>query len=440
MREIVRISSLVKETDLLMKTNINGTFSVLTESFRIVPAHVHAADPNYKNDPIMKINFTPQRTFVDFEYDTDDKPLNLTSERQKDATDEEVALYQSLKEENEKNRRIRIAVKEFLSRHNQISHIGDFNNGHIPKSQPMATIEIMTQKARQHHLADREKVKVFSIIDAMTWQEQYDLALYYAPYLAGKRRSEVVSGLIGLKGIGTKFSDNGGIMWQKGHSGKGTNAMDFLLNYNANPTVAMKIYVEKAILCGVISKGTGGGYFINGTNHVGRNVQDIVIYFSKDIPTYMNLIQHEVNMRGIGLPEDDLGADNSDEVTLKTRYEKTMIQEMGTTEYKADYARLCDEYQRIVGREVPDSKRKYSVLQEEVKRLQEQEITGKVLNELPTSKLNTAVDPTQTLDLDELKQVAKDMGIKGYQSYQTVQSLKKKIDEVKASQIPVMGE
>lgn len=443
MKEIVRITSLVKETDLLMQINQNGTWMVLTEDFRIIPKQIHETDPAYKAIPIMKIGFTQQRTFWEMQYDTDDKPLNLKSEREKDATESEMALYQSIKQENELNRRKRLALKDFLSKHNQIQHGSDFNNGHVPKSTPIAKIEVMTQKARQNHLADRMKVQVFTLIDSMSWQDQYDVALYYAPYLAGKRRSEVVSGLVGMKGIGTKESGNGGIMWQRGSSGKGTNAEDFMLNYQGNPTVSMKIYVEKAVMAGIITKGNGG-FYINGTQFVGRNVTDMVIYFSKDMQTYTNLIQHEVNKRGIGLPEDDLG-DEKDEATLKTRYEKTMLSNMSTTEYQADYARLSSEVLRLTGRDVPDSKKRYVDLKEYVAQLQENENVAKQLQQMPTASLERAVDPATTYDLPQLKQVAKELGIIGYQSYQSVKSLKAKIDEFKKSQvvipeIPVMGE
>jgi len=169
-------------------------------------------------------------------------------------------------------------------------------------------------------------------------------------------------------------------------------------------------------------------------------VTHIVIYFSKDVATYMNLIQHEVNSRGIGLPEDDLGGGDNAEVTLKTRFEKTMTQTMNTDEYRADYARLEGEVLRITGKPVPDSKRKYADLKEHVAKLLENEFAAKGLNKLPTADLEKAVDPMNTYSLEELKEVAKNEGVKGWALYQDAAKLKAKIIEARAAQIPVMGE
>lgn len=427
MKEKLRITSRLDNTQFVAKTIINGTWYVLTENFIMMSAAEFESNPAHNGENVLIIEFTPQNKIWEFEYDTEDKPLSARPKVDVDDPDSYDALnrYEQDRETNEMNRRKRIAVREFFSRHMQLEQGTDFGNGHTPTSDPVGIVEIVTQKSRLMHLADRKKTKVFSIVDAMTWQEQYDLALYYAPELANKRRSEVLHGLIGLKGIGTREAYLGGKMWQKTDNGKMTYADDFLQNYANNPTVVMKIYVNKALAYGIIIKNTNGLY-LNGTTFVGRDADDAVIYFSKDIDSYANVIQPEVN-RLSKLPEDDLVEDKLEAYT-KSSFATKKQNEQSTVAYAEHYKVLLNEYEKLTGTK-NNEPLKYNELQAEVERLRASKALGEP-SEGPTAKLAAAIDPLNSDDMNILKEYAKQVGVPAYQAYKSAAALKDKIKSV----------
>ena len=427
MKEKLRITSRLQNTEFTAQTIINGTWYVLTENFVMATSAEFESNPHFRNENILSIKFTPLNKTWEFEYDTEDKPLPPRPKFREDDPEsyDEMKAYDDLREYNEMNRRKRIAVREFFSRHMQLEHGTDFQNGHAPSTEPIGIVEIVTQKSRLMHLADRKKAMVFAMVDEMTWQEQYDLALYYAPELAGKRRSEVLHGLIGLKGIGTKESHLGGKLWQKGVNGKMMFADDFLSNYKNNQTVVVKIYVNKAIALGVIIKTTNGLY-LQGNTFVGRDTDDAVIYFSKDIDSYVNVVQPEVN-RMSNLPEDDMGDDKLEAYT-KSKFAKEKMNADSKTSYTEHYKALVADYKSMTGKE-PTTNYKYEDLKEVVDVMRKKSDTGIS----PTKALEVSIDFENITDLDILKEYAKTIGIPGYQAYRSVSALKEKIRTLRSN-------
>lgn len=425
MKEKLRITSKLQNTEFVAHTIINNTWWVLTENFLMMTAAEFESNPHYRSEQMLRVSFTPINKTWEFEYDTEDKPLPPKPKMNSDDpnTYELLQEYDNIREENELNRRKRIAVREFFSRHMQLEHGTDFQNGHAPSSEPIGIVEIVTQKSRLMHLADRKKAKVFEIIDSMSWQEQYDLALYYAPELAGKRRSEVLHGLIGLKGIGTRESHLGGKMWQKSLGGKITLADDFLTNYENNPTVVMKIYVNKAIAYGIIVKNVNGLY-LNGNVFVGRDSDDAVIYFTKDIDAYVNVVQPEVNKRS-NLPEDDMGDDKLEAYT-KSSFARKKVNDTATASYSNHYKMLADEYKAATGK---DPGMNYEDLKSTIEDMRKERATG-LKSESYTGSLEVAIDPMSSDDINVLREYAKDLGVPGYQAYKSVTALKDKIKSV----------
>lgn len=421
MKEKLRITSKLQNTEFTAQTIINGTWYVLTENFVMTTSAEFESNPQFRNENVLSVKFTPLNKIWEFEYDTEDKPLPPRPKFNEDdpETYNIMQAYEMLREENEMNRRKRIAVREFFSRHMQLEHGTDFQNGHAPSTEPVGIVEIVTQKSRLMHLADRKKTQVFAIVDAMTWQEQYDLALYYAPELAGKRRSEVLHGLIGLKGIGTKESHLGGRLWQKGINGKMTLADDFLANYSNNPTVVVKIYVNKAIALGVIVKTTNGLY-LKGTTFVGRDTDDAVIYFSKDIDVYINVVQPEVN-RLSNLPEDDMGEPQL-EAYVKSKFATQKQNADSSTSYHKHMDMLRDDYKSLTGKE-PSKTIRYEEIKEVVTELKKKDSEGVGQTEV----LSTTLDIDNITDLDQLKDYAKSINVPGYQAYKSVNALRDKI-------------
>ncbi len=421
MKEKLRITSKLQNTDFAAQTIINGTWYVLTDNFVMTTSAEFESNPQFRNENILSIKFTPQNKTWEFEYDTEDKPLPPRPKFNEDDPNsyEEMQAYEDLREYNEMNRRKRIAVREFFSRHMQLEHGTDFQNGHAPSTEPIGIVEIVTQKSRLMHLADRKKAMVFSVVDEMSWQEQYDLALYYAPELAGRRRSEVLHGLVGLKGIGTKEAHLGGKLWQKASNGKMTLADDFLSNYKNNHTVVVKIYVNKAIALGVIVRTTNGLY-LKGNTFVGRDADDAVIYFSKDIDSYINVVQPEVN-RMNNLPEDDLFNDKL-EVYTKSSFATQKLNNDSTKMYQEHINMLRDDYKNLTGKE-PSKTIKYNEIQEVVAELKKKEAEGVA----PSKVLELSVDFENITDLESLKEYAKGLSIPGYQAYKSLAALKDKI-------------
>lgn len=408
MKEKIRLTSLYQQTEFTAKTQINGEWKVLTETFREVSATTFETDPAFKHERILKISFTPQQKYWELEWDSEDIPLKPLG---KDASSEERFANDQLREANEINRRKRIAAREFFPRHNQLAHGTDFNNGFSPNATPVATLEAVTQRGRLNHLKDRKKAKVFTMIDAMPWMEQYDLILYYAPDLCiGKRRSEMLHGLIGLKDVGTERAHTGGRMWQKNPSGKGILADDFLMNYKKTNHVVMKIYIEKAILLGIITRGVGGLYLQEKT-FVGKDSTEAVVYFSKDNVSYTNIVQTEVNANS-ELPEDDMVEQPVDMPEYKTEYQKKEDAKKNEAAERLRYSQLIQRAERMSGKDVPQNKRSMSELEKYVEELQAELDTQSVAAVSPTIQLAAQVGDLNAMGMDELKAVAADMGLK----------------------------
>jgi len=428
MKEKLRITSLFKETELTAKTHINGDWRILTEDFFEVSASTFEHDPLWKNKKILKIQFSPQVKYWEMEWDSEDVPLPPFD--RKTADGEQIYDYQLLKEAGELNRRKRIAAHEFFAKHNQLQHGTDFNNGFSPSSQPVGIVEIVTQKARLNHLKDRTKAKVFNMIDSMEWQDQYDVALFYAPDLCiNKRRSEILHGLIGLKDVGTERAHTGGRMWQPLPGGKGIIADDFLNSYKSNNTAVMKIYIEKARILGVIQSGQGGLY-LNGSTFIGRDSSEAVVYFSKDTVSYTNIIQAEVNARG-ELPEDDM-QDQKREVTLKTKSEKETHDAQVSKAWYERYRKLAIEAEELSGKAIPQEYKKLEDLEryiESLKVVKNQEAQHKVS---PSGKLAVSAGSLEDMTLEELKSLAKQENVPGSQFFKNKDKIIERIEENRA--------
>jgi hypothetical protein len=405
MKEKLRITSLLKNTEIEMRTKIANRWEVLTERYDQISVQEYETNPLYKGVKVLKMEFSTTQPFWDMEFDTDDLPIAKLDEANGIS---DYHVRQS-KDASELNRKKRIAAREFFTKHWQLENRTPYQNGHKPPGTPAGYVELLTQKARQYHISDRLKSQVFAKVDALSWQEQYDLMLYYKPSLAGSRRSEVLQGLIGLKGIGTAEAVKGGVLWH------GNNAEDYLNNYENNPTVVMKIYVNKAAALGILEKGNGGLYMKGGT-FVGATPDDAVQYFSKDLESYTNIIQSEVNKLS-NLPDDDMG-DLPPAEAKSRKFDKDYDREMDTAAFKEEYKRLCQRVE-AAGGEMP-----YKIRTTELKLLVEALEARQLQMEkdLATVKLEEHVNPGVSDDINVLKAYMKQLGIKGYGTFRSVPS------------------
>lgn len=419
MKEKLRITGFKANTEFMAKTLINGDWYVLTTDFYMMTEGEFKSNPAHKPKEILRVTFLPSKMSWEVEYNQDDVPLPVRPSIKDgdEASYEALSSYERQKEENEWNRRVRIAVKEFFPRHNQLEHGTDFGNNYTPTGVTVGTLEIVTQKAKLHVNSDLLKVKVINAVMDMSYQEQYDLLLYYAPHLADKRRSEQLHGLIGLKGIGTEYAHLGGALWQKGKNGV-THGEDFLKNYKKNPIVVTKIYVNKAIALGIITKGTGGLH-LQGNVFLGKDAEDAVVHFSKDIESYQNIIVPEVNKLS-QLPEDDLSS------SIKERYIKSSFAKTSNTTDQAlngdtsfnllnvRYLELTGRKANLVGRE----------LAEEVARLE-----AKLAPPGDTELLIKKAEAINSEDIDVVRGYAKELGVPSWASFKDIDNLKKRIKE-----------
>ena len=407
--EKVRITGKYANTQLTARTMINGNEMVLTEDFFLVSAATFETDPAYKGKHILKYEFSPMNKFVEIVYDHQDRELPDKKEQPR--------TYSETVEWNELNKRKRLAVTEFWARHNQVQHKTEFKNNFTPNLQPIAEIEIVTQRARNFHLSDRKKVMIFRMVDEMSWQDQYDLALYYNPASFGKRRSEVLNELLGLRGIGTDKASTGGMLWQ------GNNADDFLANYHNNPTVAMKIYVSKAVALKVLEQGTGGLYMNGGATFVGKDIQDAVIFFSKELQLYTNIVQPEVNKLS-ALPEDDLG----DIIPIQgkpVKQDNEIRNAAKTASYIDNMKMVAKEWTELGGK----GSKGYNEMVAELPKLREAAELKRQEQALPTTGLLEAIDPLATDRIDLLKEIAEEEGVPSWQLYKKPEVLREKIKE-----------
>lgn len=431
MKEKLRITSLIRETVLEFRTKIGNDWFILTNDFEMLSEKEVATNIAHKGKLPIKVAFSPRQNFWDMEYDTADLPrLSVNLDDKDPSKNVLLADVERRDREISLNQRKRIAATEFLTRHIQLVNETGRDNGHKPAGMPIGKVEILTQKARVNHLSDRKKAEVFAIIDKMTWQEQYDLALYYSAdpvKVAGQRRSEVLQSLIGLKGIGTEVEFKGGIMWKKFKAGV-MIADDFLTNYQDNPTVVMKIYINKARAYGLLAMTEGGLYMTSGT-FVGKDTDEAVVYFSKDVKSYTNYIQHEVNQRG-ELPEDDMGSYKQEAVPI-SNFERKREYGFDTEGKKQHYLSLKAELEGM-GEEMP---RGISGKQLEwlLVGMRADKIAKEKTAETPTKQLEVRVDPSQTTDLDALKEIMRKRQIPGWQGVKNVTVARHKIKEWEAA-------
>lgn len=433
MNQKLRITFTVESTILEMRSLISGRWEVLLDDFTQLSAEELANNPLYKGRSVFKIESSKQRRFWELDYDDSDLPILVKSD---DVTD---YMVQQSKDARELNKRKRIAAREFIVKHYNLENRTGIKNGHTPSGYCLGYVELLTAKDKAYHLLDRRKAEVFNVIDQLPYQEQYDIALYYAPHLALERRSSMLHGLIGLKGIGVPSeSTKGGVMWQRCSNGDSLNCDDFLENYHNNPTVSMKIYVNKAIALGLISKskGTSSGYWMNDATFVGKEVDDIVVYFTKDVHTYTNFIQPEVNKLGV-LPEDDIkDYVPTSEVTPRSKYEKENIQAKSYEQWKNYFSGMCRELEAM-GYLVP-----WKIKTVELEMLLEgARARGAKANhgkDMPTRKLEEQVDPASKQTIEELKEEMKKRNIQGYAAVRNPDVARQKIQEhdAKLAQTP----
>ena len=427
MKETVRIESKLGNTEWTAKSRINGKWMVLTENWHLISEAEFQTNPIFKMEKIVKKTFTPMLNYWEFDYDTEYKKL-LT----KAQADADPHLDRQIREWNDLNERKQRAVREFLSRHEMIEQKTDFRNGHRPSSAPIATIEVISQKEKALVEKDRMKVKIFNMVEAMSWQEQYDLALYYAPYLFGKRRSQVLHGLIGLKDVGTGATHLGGVLWRD------NNGEDFLTNYKTNQNVSIKIYASKAERMGILKRGEHNGLYLSSGTFVGNTIDEAVIYFAKDERAYTQILQPEVN-KASNLPEDDMTVLVGHEMlTIKpTGYEKELGREIASAESRTGAQMLKEEFMELGGT-WPVGGMTRGELTIEVDKLRKLKTTKADKENLPTTQLDLSIDDIETNDIERLRVLAKEEGVKGYQVYQNIENLRSKVLENRLAKNPIV--
>jgi len=422
MKEKVRISSLITNTILYGKTLIDGQWQVLTEDFQQLSLHDFETNKDHIGKKMWTFNFSEAAKSFDYEYDTKDKPLlpkpekGSTPEKEYHDRVAEVNAYNLRTEEyNLLNRRKRLATTNFFARHGSIQHKTNFDNGHHTTSHPIAEIEIITQVARMNYLSDLKVAKAFVKFSSMPWREQYDASIYYAPDTFGKRRSEVLYRVIGLKGRGTKEAFMGGVLWQ------GNNLHDFLNNYENNPTVVMKVYISKAIE-GKLLQRTKDGIYMNQSTYVGRSIDEAVVYFSSDLQSYTNFIQPQVD-KLFGLPEDDL----AEEVIVPevSDFRKKEIQAAKSEDWKEERRRQINQAEQL-GIKDPNNY-KQADLQKLIDAALAKQSAIERHEATPTAQLSQMIDDLETLNLDKLKTLAASEGLPGWQLYKDVDKLREKL-------------
>lgn len=382
----------------------------------------YTTNADFKGKRLLDQTFTEQYKFFEYDYDTND--LHVPPKPK--AGDEGIREYAEAQYANDLNKRKREATREFWGKHRQIKHATDLKNGFKPDLPPVAVLEIISQRELDNHLKDMKRVEVFNRVMNYNDQELLDVALYYKPILYGKSVSKIRYGLIGLAGIGTPESIFGGALLQP------EVIDDFLMNYNsANPTISMKIYVSKAIAMGILVPSTGGYSLQNGT-FVGKEVNEIVVYFTTDMQSYTNIIQPEVNKRS-ELPENDM---DGLAITWKsmgtTTADKEVIQNAKNAQYYADLKRVQDEYKSLGGR----ADLGYNDMKAWILEKHAEKATIAQKEALPTKALEMEVEPWLTEDLDKLKALAKDLTIPGYAMYlDTPESKAKLREKIKAKML-----
>lgn len=406
MKQTIRITSNYLETTLAARTTIGGVERVLTKDWFILTSEAHATDPVLKTKPLMDQEFTAQRQWFEYSYDTKD-PV-VPPKPKIDATSEEHQIYNEAVAAFELNKRKRDATREFWGKHRQIKHLSNLRNGFVPDLMPVATLEVTSQTELNNHIKDKNYVEVFNRVTDFTDQELLDCCLYYKPVLYGKTKGQMLHGLLSLAHIGTDKHHFAGALFQDGVT------EDFLNNYDpSNPTIAMKIYVEKAIMMKIIQPTTGGFALPNGT-FIGSNSTEAVVFFNSDQQSYTNIIQPQVNAMS-KLPEDDM-ADYVAPWTPRKIHsaDKAVVQTAKNAQYSADLKRVQDEYKRLGGKEGMG----YNDMKEWIAQKHLDNEALKNEEALPTNSLAIEIEPWKTRDINKLKVLAKGLNIPGYAMYQ----------------------
>jgi len=217
-------------------------------------------------------------------------------------------------------------------------------------------------------------------------------------------------------------------MWLRADNSKLTNADDFLLHYANNPTVVMKIYINKAISFGLLTLGNGGLY-LNGATFCGRDANEAVVYFSKDMQSYTNIIQPEVN-RMSQLPEDDM-EEIETESYVKSSF---MTQKLGAEKNHVHFAQqelMENEYFALMGR-APEKWWKFEQLKAKVEELRTRKNVVENIETLPTKKVEISLTPEISEDMEKLREVARGLDVPGYQSYRNIDKLRAAIEKKQA--------
>lgn len=423
MKEKIRITSKVKQTTLLAQSMINGIWQVLTPDFYQMSKTELETNPKFKGVPTLSREITPLAPFFEFEYDTEDIYPGLPA--RKDVPVDDLPDYEIKREANELNRRKHESVKNFWLKHNQIEHAMDFGSPFKPTSEPIFYVEILTQKARNNFYLNRKRIEVWNRVMEMTWPEQYDLALYYEPSLANKRRSEVLSGLLELKGIGLPQNQCGVLM-------RSPLMDDFLTKYKEGSITSMKVKVNKAIAMKILSLGKGG-YYLDGSMFVGKEVNDIISFFSRDMDSYNNNLLRAVNEKD-KLPEDDIDTETPVKGVTKSKFIRDVETAKGTAEYY-NYSASLRNLAEAIGIHTNRGTNELSVLVEK----KVDELVEMMKEEsLPTSKLEQTLNDLATKDINKLKTIARDEGVPHYDKYKSVDAIKDAIKaKRKEKEVPV---
>lgn len=420
MKQTIRITSNYLETTLAARSTIGGREMVLTEDWFQLTAEAHATDPTLKTKPLMDQVFTAQRKWFEYSFDTKD-PI-VPPKPKIDSTSEEHQIYNEAVLAFDTNKRKRDATREFWGKHRQIKHLTNLRNGFVPDLPPVASLEITSQTELDNHLKDRKFMEIFSRVTDFTTQELMDCCLYYKPVLYGKTKGQMLHGLLSLAHLGTDKQFFSGALFQEGV------VDDFLNNYNPeNPTIAMKIYVSKAMMMGIIVPTTGGYSLQNGT-FIGKDVNEAVVYFTADMQSYTNIIQPEVNAKS-KLPEDDMADYVAPWSPVKIHSaDKAVVQTAKNSQYYADLTKVQDEYKRLGGREGLG----YNDMKAWIAKKHIENDTVAKKEALPTASLELEIAPWETEDINKLKSLGKKYNIPGYAMYQDNADSKAKLrDKIK---------
>lgn len=404
MKQTIRITSTILETTLAARTIIGGKEMVLTDDWFQVSSDAYATDPVLKIKSLMNQEFTAQRKWFEYSFDTKD-PV-VPPKPKIDATSEEHQIYNDAVYAFEINKRKRDATKEFWGKHRQIKHLTNLRNGFTPDLNPVATLEVTSQTELDNHLKDMKYMEIFNRVLEFTDQELLDCCLYYKPVLYGKTKGQMRHGLLSLAHIGTEKQFFSGALFQEGV------ADDFLNNYDPkNPTISMKIYVEKAIMMGIIVPTTGGFSLTNGT-FVGSNSTEAVVFFNADMQSYTNIIQPQVNALS-KLPEDDMADYVAPWSARKIHSaDKAVVQTAKNAQYYSDLSQVQAEYKRLGGREgLGYNDMKAWIAQKNI----ENDALAKK-EALPTAALEIELEPWKTEDLNKLKAIGKKLNMVGWQA------------------------